>query len=91
MKEDKENSNYLIIDVRGEAEYALSHYPGAINITVGQIAVDHPQLVNIDKSKQIIFYCAAGGRAEQAKRKLQSLGFNNVINGINEQNLRSNL
>lgn len=81
---DGEFKSYLFIDVRSHDDYALAHVPGAINITVGEIAENHPRLKELDKNTEIVVYCAAGGRAEQAKKKLESLGFSKVINGINK-------
>jgi rhodanese-related sulfurtransferase len=87
---DGEFKSYLFIDVRGHDEYAQAHVPGAINITVGEITEDHPRLKELDKNTEIVVYCAAGGRAEQAKKKLEALGFNKVINGINKLEVEKN-
>ncbi|HRV76437.1 MAG TPA: rhodanese-like domain-containing protein, partial [Candidatus Saccharimonadales bacterium] len=58
---------------------------GAVNISVGQISEDNPKISSLDKNAKIVVYCVAGGRAQQAKLKLEKLGFTNVENGINQQ------
>lgn len=75
---------YVFIDVRGGAEYDGGHVLGAINIPLGEISEDHPKLKDLDRNSDIVVYCAAGGRAEMAKKKLESFGFSNVVNGINK-------
>ena len=81
---DGEFKGYVFIDVRGEDEFRQGHVPGAVNISVGQIDANHPKLKDIDSGTNIVVYCAAGGRASQAKLKLEALGFSNVTNGINK-------
>ena len=81
---DGEYKGYLFIDTRGHDEFVSEHVPGAINISVGEINESHPKLKDLDKGTDIVVYCASGGRAEQAKRKLESLGFTRVTNGINK-------
>lgn len=81
---DGKYKGYLFIDVRGHDEYAGAHVPGAINISVGEMSESHPKLKELNKDTDIVVYCASGGRAEQAKRKLESFGFTQVSNGINK-------
>ena len=76
--------NYIIVDVRTEAEYAAGHIPGAVmlpNETIG--TSDIPQLP--DKSQLILVYCRSGSRSKQAAGKLAQLGYTQVVEfgGIN--------
>ena len=72
-------SGAKIIDVRTDAEYNQSHVKGCIHIPVGQIQAMLPQLVP-DTGTELIFYCAAGARAQQALETAKLLGYQNVFN-----------
>ncbi|CAN5748455.1 hypothetical protein BH11MYX2_BH11MYX2_05230 [soil metagenome] len=74
----------VVVDVREPDEYAGEHLPQATNIPLGQVDASLPQFEKLtggDKSKAIVLHCARGGRAEQAKAKLEAAGYTNVVNG----------
>lgn len=80
----KEESGYLILDVRTAEEYSEKHIPGAINIPNETIGTeDIPELP--DKEQLILIYCRSGNRSKQASEKLVKLGYTNVVEfgGIN--------
>lgn len=62
-----------VVDVRTETEYAMGHYPGAINIPIGQIGPETAKLV--DKTGGVIVYCNTGQRARYGANKFKKLGF----------------
>ena len=73
----EENSDYILLDVRTQEEFAELHIPGAIcipNETIGTEEI--PQLP--DKDQLILVYCRSGNRSKQASEKLASLGYSNV-------------
>ena len=71
----KEESNYIILDVRTTAEYNEKHITGAINIPNETIATDAiPELPDKD-----LVYCRSGNRSKQASEKLAKLGYTNVV------------
>jgi phage shock protein E len=74
---DKENEDYVLIDVRSEREYNNGYISTAINIPVNRL---EDRAEKIPKDKLIIVYCKVGGRAERARQKLKALGYENVIN-----------
>ena len=79
-----EETDYILLDVRTEEEYATEHIPGAIcipNETIGSAEI--PELPN--KDQLILVYCRNGNRSKQAAEKLVSLGYTNVVEfgGIN--------
>lgn len=86
--EEYSNGN-IFIDVRSGADFDASHVLGAINIPLVEIGAEHPKLNGLDRDAVIVVYCAAGGRAEMAKNKLESLGFTNVTNGINKREIEA--
>ena len=77
-------TDYIILDVRTEAEFAEKHIPGAINVaneTIGSEKI--PELP--DKDQLILVYCRSGNRSKQAAAKLAALGYTNIaeFGGIN--------
>ncbi len=73
-----------IIDVRSPDEFAAGHLPKAVNLPVGSLGArlaEVDALVAKDRSRPIVVYCAAGGRAAKAKTALDAAGFTHVING----------
>lgn len=75
-----------IIDVRTEGEYNHSHYSGAVNLPVDEIA-DRISELNLAKDETFIVYCRTGNRAGKAKAALEELGYTNVLNGVKEDSL----
>ncbi|MGI2261079.1 rhodanese-like domain-containing protein [Shewanella sp. GXUN23E] len=78
-----------IIDVRGEAEFAMAHYPGACNIPLDQLADWARQIT--DKSTPRIFYCGKGIRAQMAINLLREQGFTQLANGGSLEQLKATL
>ena len=73
-----QESDYIILDVRREDEFASGHIPGAINIANESIGTDEiPELP--DKNQLILVYCRSGNRSKQASRKLVNLGYTNIV------------
>lgn len=72
---DKENT--IILDVREEIERELGYIEGSINIPLDDL---RKRMVELDKNKKIIVYCAIGLRGYIAARILGQNGFDNVYN-----------
>ena len=60
----------LLIDVRGEEEYAAGHIPGSVNIPLNSLAS-----ADIDGEKLLFVYCKSGKRSARACAFLQSQGY----------------
>ena len=76
--------NYIILDVRTQAEYEEKHIPKAVNIPNESIGTEEiPALP--DKNQLILVYCRSGNRSKQASEKLAALGYTNIVEfgGIN--------
>ena len=74
----EENENYIILDVRTQAEYNQGHIPNAIcipNETIDENVVNKL----LDKNQMILVYCRSGNRSRQAAEKLKKLGYTNLI------------
>ncbi len=67
-----------VIDVRTPREFAAWHFPGAVNIPVGDL---ERRLHQLDAKKEIIVYCRSGSRSAVAKQILLANGFTSVKNG----------
>jgi len=80
----------LIIDVRETGEYSSGHVDGAINIPPSKLMEGAPELNNVDKDTQLILYCRSGSRSQVSKHLLEQQGFTDVVNGINQANVKQN-
>ncbi len=68
----------VILDVRTEDEYRVSHVPGAIRIDP-----DHPDFtpyLELDADTPFYTYCSVGYRSAKIADELQEKGFRNVSN-----------
>lgn len=73
-----------VLDVRSPEEFAEGHLAKAVNLPVAQVGSrisEIEALVGGDRSRPVVVYCAAGGRAAKAKAALEAAGFTNVTNG----------
>ena len=69
--------NTIILDVREEIERELGYIEGSINIPLDDL---RERMVELDKNKKIIVYCAIGLRGYVGARILLQNGFKNVYN-----------
>lgn len=76
----------IIVDTREPFEYEQSHVEGAINIPPMQFMQGEipKALKDTDKDEPILLYCRSGQRSNTCGMILKSLGYTNIINGINE-------
>lgn len=78
MQRIKANHAGLILDVRSPEEYAEGHVPGAINIPHNQLGSRLAEIGSY-KDKEIVLYCAVGGRAAKAANTLRAAGFSKLL------------
>jgi len=74
----------IIIDVRTESEYKSGHIKNSINVPLKDLTY---RINEFDKKDNIVTVCAAGIRAESAKKFFESRGYN-VANGGRWTNLK---
>lgn len=80
----------IFIDVREPEEFANGHVKNAINIPPLKLMTgDMSDLKDISKDSQLIVYCRSGSRSNMSINILKSLGYSNVINGINQQQVEA--
>lgn len=73
----------VLLDVRTPEEYGGRHLDKAVNIPVDQINAQMSEIEKLtskDKTKPIVVYCQAGGRAGRAKAMLTAAGYTQVTN-----------
>ena len=79
LKED-----HIIVDVRTKEEYEISHIKNAINIPYDEIN----SMIELEKDKIILVYCASGNRSKIAHAKLTNLGYETYdLGSINQINM----
>lgn len=71
-------SRLVLLDVREEAEYAVSHLPGAIRVSPGSEVSEY--IDSLDPSTPIVTYCSVGYRSSELAEKLEQRGFTDVEN-----------
>ena len=70
-------SEYVILDVRTEEEFAQGHIPGAILIPDYEIREEAENSLP-DKDALILVYCRSGRRSKNAAETLAELGYTNI-------------
>ena len=91
IQRQRQQKDYVWIDVRSKMEYEEGHLPGAISFPLQEInQISLPNWINKDT---IIFcYCQSGNRSRKASKLLQEEGYANVYNirgGLNAIEIRT--
>ncbi len=73
------SSDVVVLDVREPLEREMGFIPNSINIPVDSLRA---RIVELDKSKTYVVYCAVGIRGHAASRILAQNGFEHVYNLI---------
>lgn len=79
----------IFIDVREPDEYASDHVKGALNIPPTEILSGASQLEGAPKETELVLYCRSGSRSNTAMHLFKSLGYSNIVNGINKEHIKS--
>lgn len=82
-KELVQNKNAILLDVRTQMEFKMTHIKGAHRIGIGDLEESIgkvKELVGGDLNRPIVVYCLSGGRAGKAKNILLKNGFKKVTN-----------
>jgi len=85
---DKLNAreDLLLLDVREHGEFEMGHIKGAQLVPRGIIEAADPAYpkhlpeLAAARDRQIVVYCATGGRSAMTAAVLQMMGFKNVLN-----------
>jgi len=71
-----EQPSPILIDVRDEAEYAVSHLPGARHLPT----LEAIRQADISPTSTLVLYCSVGYRSARLADKLQAAGYPHVFN-----------
>ncbi len=75
----KNDSNFILLDVRRQDEFGAGHIPGAVLLTNETITEENALKVIGSKERKIYVYCRSGRRSKEAAAKLIAFGFTNII------------
>ena len=79
----------FIIDVREPEEYAAGHVENALSLPPSELMSGSKKLDDIPKKTEIVLYCNSGSRSNVSKNIMESMGYTNVINGINKDHVEA--
>ena len=79
IEDNRDNPNFVIIDVRTPQEFAEERIEGAINLDYYADTFED-ELNKLDKTKTYVIYCRSGGRSGNALALMEELGFSEVYN-----------
>ncbi len=68
----------VLLDVREDAEYSISHLRGAVRVDPGDLTPS--VLTDLDKDTPIVTYCSVGYRSSRLAHQLQQQGYTHVSN-----------
>jgi phage shock protein E len=79
----------VIVDVREPIEFTMGHVEGALNIPPRDLMAGAKKLADMDKNTPLVLYCRTGSRSNVGIQILQGLGYTNLTNGINKQQVEA--
>lgn len=74
----KEREPPLLLDVRSEKEYSVSHLPGAIRVDPD--ADPAAMFTNLIRAHPVVTYCSIGYRSSAMAQRMQKAGWRDVRN-----------
>ena len=77
IQKNKNNRNFVILDVRTPAEFSDGHVEGAINIDY-HASTFKQDLNGLDKTKVYLLYCRTARRSRATLEMMRELGFREV-------------
>ena len=79
IQQYKNNSDFVILDVRTSAEFTKGRLRGAVNINIYD-DLFKKNLESLDRKKTYLVYCHAGVRSSMAVEIMQKRGFAKIYN-----------
>lgn len=77
IQENRNNLDFIIVDVRTPSEYAEGHIENAINIDYNAPAF-REDIGKLDRAKSYLVYCRSGNRSRGAIDVMKELNFQEV-------------
>ena len=79
IKANKNNPDFVILDVRTPEEFSSGHLENAVNINFYSNNFQK-DLAKLDKTKTYLIYCLSGHRSGKSLNSMKHLGFISVYN-----------
>ncbi len=79
IQENKDNPNFVILDVRTPEEFLGDYIENAVNLDYYS-DIFRNDLEKLDKNKTYLIYCRSGSRSENALNIMKELDFREVYN-----------
>ena len=78
IKKNKDNNNFVLLDIRTPEEFADGHIEGAININ---FRADNftSEMSKLDRNKTYFVYCRTGNRSYEAVNIMARLNFRSIL------------
>ena len=77
IEENRNNPDFIILDVRTPEEYSDGHIENALNLDVKSESFTE-QAVKLDKGKTYLLHCRSGSRSEMAVKIMEKSGFTDI-------------
>jgi rhodanese-related sulfurtransferase len=77
IQKNKDNKDFVLIDVRTPGEFAEGHIEGAFNINYNSPSFT-ADLDKLDKQKTYLIYCRTGRRSSDSAEIMVKLGFEKI-------------
>lgn len=81
IHENKDNSNFIILDVRTLGEFNQSHIDRSVQLDY-QSRNFEKNLQDLDKNKTYLIYCRSGMRSAAAGDIMSKMGFKRLYNMV---------
>lgn len=78
VKEFRETTGAVLLDVRTPQEYQEGHIPGSINVPLQSLST--ADQIPAGKNAPLFVYCHSGARSSQAVRLLARMGYSSAKN-----------
>jgi len=76
-KISESDNEFILLDVRSEAEFNAAHLPGALNVERGRLEWIIPNIIK-NPERTIYVYCQDGRRSGFAAERLLEMGYKNT-------------
>ena len=86
LQDETKKKEYILLDVREEAELMVYHIPGTYHIPQGKV---RSRLQELDKNKKIIVICGVGVRSYNVARALMQQGYDAYVLSVGTSLYRS--